>query len=854
MLKNIWHYVTDTPHDNVQYYRDLLVQGNSSLQLKKIADAQKAYQKIIKDILRIKQPSGEFLNILSNAYLGMGSTYQTERKVQEAVNAFLAARINGFLLPQEVLRFVATDFVQRTQLTPEAIRIYRAYIANCDEKNEINDPVINFLKSYFKTCFEPNATADQVRGVINLAKDLLQAKPSLEWALFPLGYSQGRMGNYQEGIRTLQMAEKINLNRAATPFYIGYFFSSLKDYPNAYNAYKRSLIKDPKQPEALFLLSRSILDAKPKIKEIKSELLDEAKEYLQQATNQSPKRADIWFYLGMLERNLGHKNEAKDAFAQSVNLENNNYNYQLAYGNLLHELGETDKALIAYQTAYKIDQNKYEVNISLASLFYQTGKFTDSQTYFQRSNQIKPNQEEVWIGLGSCFFQQQLWTEAIKLLVNVKAHTTDSAFKLARAFSLSQNYDSAVSIYEQYLQQFGENSLVQYYLGLALAHLGKFNDAINAFEQIGFEGLSSDISVLDIFIAKSHAFLELKMPAKIVELQQSLPTEGQHDPRVVYMLATAHIRMNQWTEAKAIINQAKDLLNNDFRLSFMLALIFEHNQQWNEAAQAYSRYLNLAGQFADAPLGNTRRGACLVRAGDFGGAVSILSYFTSYSSETRFWMAMALSRLGKLSEAQQWWDKLCLEFPQSDGIHNALIWTLFELGRQSLEKNNYKEAIIFWKKCGDHAPISQEVKDCLEESYFRQALVIFQNRSEENISELRSNLESAYDIDPNDLRVLFYIGLEALLCHDGVRALFYFEQISHEQWGNALPIYYQAVACLQANRITEAKKLMELLESQKNNLWDEYHLLATNIAALEHDWEGMQEHIKASLVDMAPIA
>ena len=225
--------------------------------------------------------------------------------------------------------------------------------------------------------------ADALKSIIELSTKLIGADPKLEWAYLAQGISYGRNGSIEDAIISLSQAEQILPMQSITPYYLGIYYFQKKDLENAYQAFKRSLNIDPNQPEALFYISKTLLEKYETGGE--AGILEEAAACNEIACKLEPIRADYWFTLGSVRSHQTQMALARNAFQQAVILEPGNFEYQITLADLLFTQGDLPSAINIYQQAIKISPNDLAANQKLARLFYQTGKYCEADSVFQHA-------------------------------------------------------------------------------------------------------------------------------------------------------------------------------------------------------------------------------------------------------------------------------------------------------------------------------------------------------------------------------------------------------------------------------------------------------------------------------------
>lgn len=116
--------------------------------------------------------------------------------------------------------------------------------------------------------------------------------------------------------------------------------------------------------------------------------LKKSKTLWEELTNTS-NRAETWFELGKVNKELGEKHEALRAFRRAVELDRNSI-YLSAYGDALKENGKPREAIAAFKESLRKDPDQVDLHADLAYLYMQTYQNEEGVEKFKKAIDCLP--------------------------------------------------------------------------------------------------------------------------------------------------------------------------------------------------------------------------------------------------------------------------------------------------------------------------------------------------------------------------------------------------------------------------------------------------------------------------------
>ena len=173
------------------------------------------------------------------------------------------------------------------------------------------------------------------------------------------------------------------------------------------------------------------------------QLVQQAADNYKEILKTTPKSADVWLRLGVMQRDLGQLDASLASFEQAASADPNNAQAFLNKALLLEATGKKTEAHDAYNKVLVLQpENALALN-NLAYLNADSGKNLDqAMTFAQRAKQKAPDNPDVSDTLGYVYYQKNLNSEALRIFrQNVQDHPQNSMFHFHLAMALLKQGD-----------------------------------------------------------------------------------------------------------------------------------------------------------------------------------------------------------------------------------------------------------------------------------------------------------------------------------------------------------------------------------------------------------------------------
>lgn len=156
-------------------------------------------------------------------------------------------------------------------------------------------------------------------------------------------------------------------------------------------------------------------------------------------------------------------------------------------GYLYEEAKEPQKALDTYTLNVQLEPSYFEGHLHLGVLFYRLKKFPDSVTHLAEASRLNPKQPESHIVLGLAHLQMEQYekaTQAFEEGIRQNPKNADLYFNLGTAYDKLNRFDEVVRVMEIALQLDPHHADALNYLGYSYAERGiKIDQALSLTKQ-----------------------------------------------------------------------------------------------------------------------------------------------------------------------------------------------------------------------------------------------------------------------------------------------------------------------------------------------------------------------------------
>jgi len=384
--------------------------------------------------------------------------------------------------------------------------------------------------------------------------------------------------------------------------------------------------------------------------------LDEAEACLRQASSLQPQRPEIHFNLGNVMKQRGKIAEAETAYRDALNLKPDMVVAHANLSTLLQNQGRIEEALIEFGEVVRLAPASPEVHFNLGNLLKEKGSLIEAESAYRESLQLKPDLVAARVNLGLLLQNQGRLEEALAEFGEVArlgSASHEVYFNLGNLLKEKGSLIEAETAYREALRVNPKFAEAYDNLGVVLRELQRFNEA-----------------------AKAHReSLRLKPNSAIT----------------YYNLGVALAKLGWYPNAMDAYSEAVRLDPDYLSAWINLAGLYASFGPWEKALECYRIAQNLD---PTCKLANIGEASVLEKQGDFKQAYILLQPFLTMHDPDYFagLVFAALCRpLGRCDEAIALMEKL-LERDDASLVNEKRANLHFELGRLYDSRSDFDAA------------------------------------------------------------------------------------------------------------------------------------------------------------------
>jgi predicted O-linked N-acetylglucosamine transferase (SPINDLY family) len=272
-------------------------------------------------------------------------------------------------------------------------------------------------------------------------------------------------------------------------------------------------------------------------------------------------------------------------------------------------------------------------------------------------------------------------------------------FEQAKDYLDQSNYEKAIALLEQCIENNPEEVNYYWYLGLAYLLQGNEENAQGIWMSVFLQGTAEDINIWTIElinILKEEALREreIENQTKAIDLYLAILALNDQDAYIWHELGKSYIQLQQYFEAEEAITRALTQNNKKGEIYLSLGLVLEKLERFEFARQAYQQAIKLDSKLLDAYK------KLVILEHDFGTFEStldiLLQGLKNFPEQLFLYQALTIlyQNTGNIKQANQIIEKAIKLFPNdlaSRQIQQTLLPIIYE---NTQEINNYRKLFI----------------------------------------------------------------------------------------------------------------------------------------------------------------
>ncbi|HEV2494528.1 MAG TPA: tetratricopeptide repeat protein [Terriglobia bacterium] len=424
---------------------------------------------------------------------------------------------------------------------------------------------------------------------LKLAQTLSDQAPNDVRVHFSLGVILAAQKQYAAAVHELELADALKPGTPEILHNLGQAYLRDKKPEKAQQVLERAVSLQPDSSDTLYLLGQAYNDQHKILQGL---------EVLLRAHKLAPENTDVIFLMGRLSMQQSYYEDAIQLLEQGVKIAPKRADLRAALGESYFTAGKVDKAKEEFQTLLALEPSAR--SYAFMGLCYRhLGKFDEAKKYFEEGLKKDPQNPACLFNLGYIANKQGDQTGAEKLLeraIQAAPDYDDALFELASVKMSQRKFSEAVPLLRRCTKLALHPAEAYYKLATAERTLHQTQAAerdMKIFETLArdpkpgpypFQHLFDYLSQRTALPEKSQAELDL------AELQQEAKRHSEN-PRNLYLLAEAYLKLGQADEARKVVEQLDQLSGGDARTMLGTGVLLARYRLYSEAIRHFQAAL-----------------------------------------------------------------------------------------------------------------------------------------------------------------------------------------------------------------------------------------------------------------------
>ena len=554
------------------------------------------------------------------------------------------------------------------------------------------------------------------------------------------------------------------------------------------------------------------------------EKLEEAIQRLEKAVELDKDNAYYLCYLGKAYAlNQDHKT-AIDTFQRAIALDSGVKEYFYYLSRELKEISSIREAKSNLEKALKLDWNYIEAHDLLAETCLREGEWEEAEAHSLAVLNLRWKYD-TFLLLVSALFHQNKFDKVIEErnkaeTLKITEETKETVFYIARSFSQLDRFEEAISYYNSLLN-ICEEPKIFYYLGCALAHEARYEEALRNFNRVIEDESEYKARA---YLQRGHIFQELNRIAEAEDDYKKAYEIDSQNPEVLYALGRFRYLQDDKDEAMSKFCQAIELDSTQYLSRLGKGLVHDGRGEISEAIEEYE----LVNQREKHSVALKRRGILHCKQSNYSAAFEHLQQANQLGDESDgllFYLGLAAVNTKKLEIGLRTWEKLFERNPEDKRLELNICRAHYLLGRQYISEERYMDAISEWEAYLKGYGGDEATRKNLAEVYFHLATNEF--KKGKFVTNTKSLLLKAVELDPDNELYAYYASLFNLKMGEYDECISTLRELLEQQPDNPRMKYHLGLAMLKRG----GDRVIEVLKEVKSGRYAGY---AAQILANEY--------------------
>ena len=407
---------------------------------------------------------------------------------------------------------------------------------------------------------------------------------------YSVGVLENLAGNADEALGAFEKAFAIDPGSTYLAGELANLYLNKGDVSGAIEILEKSLLSGSENIDNRFLLAGLFVHGKE---------LDRAVAEYERIIASDPGQDKAYEFLSLVYREKGEYDKAVMTLERLLEVKPGHVSAMQALARLYREMKREERAEAYYRKILDIDPLYEPALIELASLYEEQDRLDEAARIYENILEVNPGRDDIRFRLGRMLFEQDLYEQAIEAFEKVlKKNPENGQVRLALGIALffeGKNYGAAETLFQELLEENGENETARYFLASTYERQGKPLKALESFSLVSpSSGLYGNSRVHMAILLKEDG----RGDEAVSLLEKALATKPE--PAIYVALATLHEERGKPEQAETTLLRGLTDNPENLEMRYRLGVLYEKSGRFEESILEMQRILDVEPDHAEA--------------------------------------------------------------------------------------------------------------------------------------------------------------------------------------------------------------------------------------------------------------